>query len=186
MHLYCIYISGLLSAALFMYNPRSIFNPSSVVTNCRIPDDHISQRRYPWFVARDIMYHAIEQFIQQAQVFNRLKEQYGDRETVSRNARYTVRSFVAWGVLKDTNTKGCYEKAVPIVITDLDLAVLVYESALLASSEAKSALGLLINNPAFFPFHLPAMTGDFVSQRSKRIDVIRYGLDDELLKLKEG
>ncbi|MCL1160735.1 LysR family transcriptional regulator [Shewanella chilikensis] len=34
---------------------------------CRIPDDHISQRRYPWFVARDIMYHAIEQFIQQAQ-----------------------------------------------------------------------------------------------------------------------
>lgn len=124
--------------------------------------------------------------ITQAQVFNRLKERYGDRETVSRNARYTVRSFVAWGVLKDANTKGCYEKAVPIVITDLDLAVLVYESALLASSEAKSALGLLINNPAFFPFHLPATTGDFVSQRSKRIDVIRYGLDDELLKLKEG
>jgi hypothetical protein len=37
------------------------------IANCRIPDDHISQRRYPWFVARDIMYHAIEQFIQQAQ-----------------------------------------------------------------------------------------------------------------------
>lgn len=37
------------------------------VATCRIPDDHISQRRYPWFVARDIMYHAIEQFIQQAQ-----------------------------------------------------------------------------------------------------------------------
>ncbi|MBV0934946.1 hypothetical protein, partial [Marinobacterium weihaiense] len=33
------------------------------VDKCRIPDDHISQRRYPWFVARDIMYHAIEQFI---------------------------------------------------------------------------------------------------------------------------
>jgi hypothetical protein len=28
------------------------------------------------------------------------------------------------------------------------------------------------------------MTGDFVSQRSDRIDVVRYGLDDELLKLK--
>lgn len=38
-----------------------------VLLKCRIPDDHISQRRYPWFVARDIMYHAIEQFIQQAQ-----------------------------------------------------------------------------------------------------------------------
>ena len=28
------------------------------------------------------------------------------------------------------------------------------------------------------------MTGDFVSQRNERIDVVRYGLDDELLKLK--
>jgi hypothetical protein len=29
------------------------------------------------------------------------------------------------------------------------------------------------------------MTGDFVSQRSNRIDVVRYGLDVELLKLKD-
>ena len=29
------------------------------------------------------------------------------------------------------------------------------------------------------------LTGDFVSQRSDRIDVVRYGLDDELLKLKD-
>jgi hypothetical protein len=54
----------------------------------------------------------------------------------------------------------------------------------LATPEAKGALGLLLNNPAFFPFQLPVMTGDFVSQRSDRIDVVRYGLDDELLKLK--
>ena len=44
--------------------------------------------------------------------------------------------------------------------------------------------GLLLNNPAFFPFLLPVMTGDLVSQRCDRIDVVRYGLDDELLKLK--
>ena len=29
-----------------------------------------------------------------------------------------------------------------------------------------------------------AMTGDFVSRRSDRMDVVRYGMDDELLKLK--
>ena len=28
------------------------------------------------------------------------------------------------------------------------------------------------------------MTDDFVSQRSERIDVVRYGLDEELLILK--
>lgn len=122
--------------------------------------------------------------ITQAQIFNRLKEQYGDRETVARNARYTVRSFVAWGALKDSQTKGCYEKAVQMSITDASLAILMCESALLASPEAKGALGLILNNPAFFPFQLPVMTGDFISQRSDRIDVVRYGLDDEILRLR--
>jgi hypothetical protein len=78
------------------------------------------------------------------------------------------------------------EKALPVIITDTKLAILMFESALLATPEAKSALGLLLNNPALFSFQLPVMTGDFVSQRSERIDVIRYGLDDELLKLKPG
>ncbi len=122
--------------------------------------------------------------ITRAQVFGRLKEQYGDRETVARNARYTIRSFVAWGALKDSQAKGCYEKVAPVSIANSDLAILMFESALLATPEAKGVLGLLLNNPAFFPFQLPAMTGDLVSQRSDRIDVVRYGLDDELLKLK--
>ena len=43
---------------------------------------------------------------------------------------------------------------------------------------------LLLNNPAFFPFRLPMMTGDFVSLHNDRIEMVRYGLDDELLKLK--
>ncbi|MBK6280983.1 MAG: hypothetical protein IPF57_24065 [Gammaproteobacteria bacterium] len=114
-----------------------------------------------------------------------IKEQYGDRQTVSRYARFVIRSFVAWGALKDSEAKGCYEKAAPVSIAEPNLAILMFESALLATPEAKGTLGLLLNNPAFFPFQLPVMTGDFVSQRSERIDVVRYGLDDELLKLKD-
>jgi hypothetical protein len=60
----------------------------------------------------------------------------------------------------------------------------VFESALLATPEAKSALGLLFYNPVFFPFRFPVMTGALVSQSSDRIDVEHYGLDDEMLKLK--
>ena len=123
--------------------------------------------------------------VTQAQIFGRLKEEYGDRETVARNARYAVRSFIAWGALEDTDTKGCYKKAAPVVIADTDLAILMLESALLAVPEGKSAFGLLLNNPGFFPFQLPVMSGDFVSQNSERIEVVRYGLDDELLKLKD-
>lgn len=141
---------------------------------------------YPfWFnVARQTgRLLALQDQVTQVQITSRLKEQYGDRQTVSRYARYVIRSFVAWGVLQDSDSKGCYEKAALVSITDPNLAILMFESALLVISEAKSALGLILNNPAFFPFQLPVITGHFVSQRSERIDVVRYGLDDELLKL---
>lgn len=121
--------------------------------------------------------------VTQAQVFVRLKEQYGDRETVSRYARYVIRSFAAWGVLKDSEVKGCYKKPAPVHVADKDLAILMYEAGLRALPEGRSALKLLHNNPAYFPFQLPAMTGDYMGQRIDRIEVVRYGLDDELLKL---
>ena len=142
---------------------------------------------YPfWFnVARQTgRLLALQDQVTHAQIINRLKEQYGDRQTVGRCGQYVIRSFVLWGALKDSKAKGCYEKAPPVNIGDPNLAILMFESALLATPEAKSALGLLLNNPALFPFQLPVVTGDFVSQRSDRIDVVRYGLDDELLKLK--
>jgi len=144
---------------------------------------------YPfWFnVARQTgRLLALQDQVTQTQIINRLKEQYGDRQTISRYARFVIRSFVAWGVLKDSEAKGCYEKAAPVSITGPNLAILMFESALLATPEPKGALGLLLNNPAFFPFQLPVMAGDFISQRSERIEVIRYGLDDELLKLKDS
>jgi hypothetical protein len=124
--------------------------------------------------------------VTQLQIVSRLKEKFGDRQTVSRRARYVIRSFVAWGILKDVDTKGCYEKAALVSISEPDLAILMLESALLATPEAKCALRLLLTNPAFFPFQLPMMTGDTVSQRNSRIEVLRYGLDDELLALRSG
>ena len=71
------------------------------------------------------------------------------------------------------------------VFADQNMAILMVEAALHATLDGKGALGLLLSNPAFFPFQLPVMTGDFIAQSSTRIDVVRYGLDDEMLKLKE-
>ena len=126
----------------------------------------------------------LQEQITQAQVFNRLKEQYGDRETVARNARYTVRSFIAWEVLSDSKAKGCYEQAIPLLISEPKIAILLLEAALIAMPEGKSALRLLIANPALFPFQLPVMTGDFIAHSCERLKVVRYGMDDEMLELK--
>ena len=121
--------------------------------------------------------------ITQRQIFDRLKEHYGDRETVARNARYTVRSFVAWGALKDSDKRGCYEKTDLYIIDNPDIAILLLESALHAVPDGKGALGILTNNPGFFPFQIPVLTGDYIAQNCDRIDVAHHGFDDELLKL---
>ena len=143
---------------------------------------------YPfWFnVARQTgRLLALQEQVTQMQIIGRMKEQYGDRQTVSRYAKYVLRSFVAWGVLKDSKTKGCYEKTPVLSITDGNPAILMLESALMAAPEAKGVLRLLLNNPAFFPFQFPVITGDFVSRHNSRIEVVRYGLDEELLKLRD-
>lgn len=106
----------------------------------------------------------LQEMVTRGQIFNRLKEQYGDRETVSRNARYVIRSFVSWGVLKDTNSKGSYEKSDTLTIQDGDLAILLLEAVLHATPEGKGALGLLMNSPASFPFQLPVLNGDLIAR----------------------
>lgn len=141
---------------------------------------------YPiWFnVARQVgRLFNLQDKVTQQQIINRIKEQYGDRPTVTRIVRFIIRSYIGWGVLKDSEAKGCYEKSSPNEIVDPGTAVLLYESALHATPDGKGALGLLVNSPAFFPFQLPVLTGDFVAQRAPHIDVVRYGLDDELLRL---
>lgn len=141
---------------------------------------------YPfWFnVARQIgRLLSLQNQATHAQIVSRVKEQYGDRETVSRYARYTIRSFHAWSVLNDTSTKGSYEKATPLSITNPTTAAILLESALLSSSEERASLSLLLSHPSFFPFSLPSLSGNLIARLNGHIDVVRYGLDDELLKL---
>ena len=121
--------------------------------------------------------------ISQRQIFDRLKEQYGDRETVARNGRYAVRSFVAWNILKDSNSRGCYERTNLYIIKNPDIAILLFESALHATPDGHSALGFLTNSPGFFPFQIPLLTGDYIAQNCERIDVVHHSFADELLKL---
>ena len=127
----------------------------------------------------------LQDSITQSQIRQRCFEAMGERSTVERSSRRVIRTFVTWGALKDSEAKGCYEKATPIVVTDKNLAILMFEATLHAIPEGKQTFGLLLNHPAFFPFQFPVITADFVSQHSERIEVVRYGLDDDLLKLKE-
>ncbi len=118
------------------------------------------------------------------QIDVRLKELYGDRETVSRNARYTIRSFIAWRVLEDTEIRGVYRKPIPHLIADPQLSILLYEAYLHTIPEGKAELDSVLHNPGFFPFQMKNMTGEFIANNSDVLEIARYSLDNEILKLK--
>ena len=69
-------------------------------------------------------------------------------------------------------------------MVDQNLVMLMFEAALHTTPEGQGALSLLLNHPAFFPFHLSVVTGASIAQRNDWIDVVRYGLDDEMLKIR--
>ena len=119
--------------------------------------------------------------ISQRQVFARLTESYGDRETVLRNARYTIRSFVAWGVLVDSPEKGCYAPTAKIAVKTPAEAALLFEAALMASPGQKAALSQLAGTPGLFPFEMPSLTATHLAEINQRLSVMRYGLDEEML-----
>lgn len=126
----------------------------------------------------------LQDMVTQPQVFQRLKEQYGDRETVARNARYTIRSFRAWGAVTDTTAKGCYEIGTRVPVEDVKIIGLLYESILYCYPDRKLALGLLQNDPALFPFAVATVAGDMLVHANPRLSVNRYGLDDEQIVIR--
>lgn len=125
---------------------------------------------------------ALQEQVTQSQILGRLREHYGDRQSVVRYGRFVVRSFVAWGVLSDAS-KGCYESVAAVPISDPDLCGLVLEAGLHAMPEGQAELSLLLVHPGFFPFLLATVTGEQVMQQNDRVALARYGLDAELLHL---
>jgi hypothetical protein len=141
---------------------------------------------YPfWFnVARQVgrLLNLQDQITKQ-QIVRRLKEQYGDRQTVSRITRYVIRSFVAWDVLKDTDKKGCYKRGNLLRFHGQHTVNLLTEGALHTLPEGKLSINDLYANPGFFIFDFPVVTGEIIAQDNQRIEVMRFGVDEEVLEL---
>jgi hypothetical protein len=119
-----------------------------------------------------------------SQVQRRMREQYGERETVSRRARYVLRSFVDWGVLRQTDVAGAYDPLPAVAIAERDLAAWLIEAAVLSRAYGSMTLKSLIDSTSLFPFRLPQITADELVAASSRLDVITHNLDEELVVLK--
>lgn len=118
------------------------------------------------------------------QVQRRLREHYGERETVSRAAQRVLRCFVDWGVLKETSELGVYTMGMTRVIDNLQLIAWLAEALLHAHPTGALPLRVVFDSPSLFPFRLTPISADNLVEVSGRLDVLRHGLDQDLLMLR--
>lgn len=118
-----------------------------------------------------------------SQLQRRLRERYGERETVHRAARRAMRSMVDWGALSDIAEKGGYAAVEPMHVEERHTARWLVEVALRSSPHAVAPLRALCDSLCLFPFSmLPLTPADFTSHT--RLDCGRQGLDETTLGLR--
>ena len=121
-----------------------------------------------------------------AHVQRRVKEQYGERETASRAARRVLRSFIDWGVLKETGDKGVYGQGDQYSIQNPRPIAWLVEASLHARTNGSAAIKDLLDGPSIFPFRLVHISAEHLASLSPRLDILRHGLDDDLVMLKKN
>jgi hypothetical protein len=119
-----------------------------------------------------------------AHVQRRVREQYGERDTVSRAARRVLRSYVDWGVLQETGTKGLYSAGTTFPVNDPRLIAWLTEAALHTRANGSAPLKDLIGSPCLFPFRIKPIHAQKLAEVSARLEIFRHGLDDDLVMLK--
>lgn len=116
-----------------------------------------------------------------SQVQRRMREQYGERETVSRRTRYVLRSFVDWGVLRQKDKAGVYEQLPAITITEKAITAWLIEAVHFSRINGPMDLKGLLGSSSLFPFSLSRISAEELLAQSSQLDVIRHNLDEELV-----
>jgi len=118
-------------------------------------------------------------------VQRRVREQYGERETVSRRTRYVLRSYLDWGVLLETGKKGIYTAGPALAVDDSCLIAWLIEASLRARANGSATLKDLIDSPTLFPFRIKPVHAESLRAACPRLDIIPRGLHDDLVMLQK-
>ncbi len=115
-------------------------------------------------------------------VQRRLREYYGERETVARAVRRVIRSYYDWQVINETGKKGIYRSGQAREISGISLITWLIEALLHTNRDQRGNFRELINSPALFPFRLDRINPDLLKS-SKRIKVIKHNLNEDIIFL---
>ena len=142
-----------------------------------------------------LWYHVANQFgrlfslqdiVTPAQVYSRIKDIYGDSETVSRNTRYIITTMSHWKLIEKQNGKnGFYVRPKIVTVNDRILALLC-ESILRCKAESVAEEALL-HDQSLYMFS----SEDFVlrlipSLSNNRVSLTQYGIGKWLFSIQSS
>lgn len=117
-----------------------------------------------------------------AQVQRRVREKYGERDTVSRATRRVLRTLVDWGVLAEGSTPGIYVPGSILAVTDHRLTVWLMAAELHTLPTGTSPRRAVVDTPGLFPFALARLSVSALAA-SGEIAVTGYSLDEDMVML---
>lgn len=117
-----------------------------------------------------------------AQVQRRVREQYGERETVARATRRVLRCFIDWCVLQETDEKGVYAATTKHRITEKTVSAWLVEAFMHASAQNITALKGVVQSPMLFPFMFNPYDVT-APMRGGHLEFFRHGVDEEMVCL---
>ncbi len=116
-----------------------------------------------------------------AQLTRRMREEWGDRSTMTRAVQRVIRSMVQWGVLADSDQRGVYAGAKEPIPVPSTVGELLLEALLMRHDGESLPVDQALRHPCFFPFHVELRAHQL--RRSARFDVHRQGLDVDVVTL---
>jgi hypothetical protein len=115
-------------------------------------------------------------------VQRRLREQHGDRDFVNRITRYTISSFLDWGIIVEGAKRGIYLRGKTIHPRNADELSWLTEAVLISRGETQMPLSRVTHHPLLFPVALNDLNPASLRSNS-RLAVSRQSLNEELISL---
>lgn len=112
-----------------------------------------------------------------AQVGRRVKEKYGERESIHRATQRVFYGMQEWGILHKTNERMIFIGAEPITISSVHVSAWLAEAAMITTGAQSIPLQFAKKTPALFPFSLPEPR----MEGNNRLELFRQGLDNDVI-----
>ncbi len=124
---------------------------------------------------------ALQDSISLAQIQRRLAERWGQRSTTERAAQRIIRSWIDWGVLRESKQRGTYIAGKPIGVSK-SLAYWTVEALLVGADAESQAVAQVHKAPQLFPFDVKVSAHEL--RCAPRLDVHRQGAGEDVVMLR--